>query len=73
MDKTPNGDLTAHPTPYSGGLTKREYFAGLAFQALLSRNDGIKNADERAVMHADDLLKALEATTTPIRRKQSDF
>lgn len=50
------------------GLTKREYFAGLAMQGLLTRSDGNPQlgileskriADESVVM-ADELLKALD-------------
>jgi hypothetical protein len=44
------------------GLTKREYFAGLAMQGLCARNDGelSHNRAAYAVEHADDLLAALE-------------
>lgn len=44
-----------------GGLTKREYFAGLTLQALLS--DGLvsrSHAVEQAVKIADELLAELE-------------
>ena len=53
----------------SGGLTKREYFAGLAMQGLLSANAMYNGkTDERALLcqdaiaHADELLKQLEKT-----------
>lgn len=48
------------------GLTKREYFAGLAMQALLSNPDpGIVNFNEKeiaeiAIEYTDELLKQLE-------------
>lgn len=53
-----------HPT----GLTKREYFVGLAMQGLLSNNlivdgcehDSMKWIAEHAILQADELLKQLE-------------
>ena len=45
------------------GLTKREYFAGLAMQGMLSiPNTGLTcdGITKRAVQAADSLLKALE-------------
>lgn len=53
------------------GLTKREYFAGLAMQGLLANcNGGMTSGgshvfspdgiSELAVLHADELLKQLE-------------
>lgn len=50
---------------YSHGLTKREYFAGLAMQGILS---GLprpleahrKTVSEKAIQLADELLKQLE-------------
>ena len=55
----------------TGGLTKREYFAGLAMQGLLANcNGGMTSGgnhvfspngiSELAVLHADELLKQLE-------------
>ncbi len=47
---------------YSVGLTKREYFAALAMQALLARSTDAKlyRTDARdAVMWADELINAL--------------
>lgn len=45
------------------GLTKREYFAGLAMQGLLAK-EGVWSSDEilakRSVEIADELLKQLE-------------
>lgn len=55
-----------HPeliTPLSLGLTKREYFAGLAMQGICAQSfNERKNKDiaENAVILADELLKALE-------------
>ncbi len=48
-----------------GGLTKREYFAGLAMQGMISArwNERLMEADALAglaVKHADALLLALE-------------
>ena len=51
------------------GLTKREYFAGLAMQGIVSNSISIDNAGpigsyekiaKRAVLIADNLLKQLE-------------
>jgi hypothetical protein len=49
------------------GLTKREYFAGLAMQGLLSQYDGSYSRDlvaRAAVENADDLLAELEKEAT---------
>ena len=49
---------------HQAGLTKREYFAGLAMQALIA-NGKIKDSDHntlgfmQAVIYADDLLNEL--------------
>jgi hypothetical protein len=46
------------------GLTKREYFAAMAMQGLISKQGELNNAEIRArmaVIHADELLKALES------------
>lgn len=59
-----NKPIVPHDTPdylYSG-LSKREYFSGLALQAILTR-DGEECANiiaRDAVMFADALLAALE-------------
>lgn len=43
------------------GLTKREYFAGLALQALLSRGAGVtEDTADRARIAAERLLQNLE-------------
>ena len=68
-----NGNITGIQTGnYSGwetGLTKREYFAGLAMQGLLALTDkgtyssldeGIERLCEFSVKFADELLKQLE-------------
>lgn len=46
------------------GLTKREYFAGLAMQGLLAKGSTLDSADlvELATKHADNLLKELSWT-----------
>ena len=48
------------------GLTKREYFAGLAMQGLLAGNykDLAGNISEYAVMYADSLIKELNQLLT---------
>ena len=52
-----------------GGLTKREYFAGLAMQAMISNPNIIRPKEidedficfsERAIRYADEILKQLE-------------
>lgn len=50
---------------YSKGITKREYFAGLAMQGMLSSmkgytNSGVENLASIAVQQADALLAELE-------------
>ena len=49
---------------YSAGLTKREYFAGLAMQGLLANTEltelNIENLTVLAIEHTDELLKQLE-------------
>lgn len=47
------------------GLTKREYFAGLAMQAVIAGRPNIDydEASDHAVNHADQLLIELERTT----------
>lgn len=49
---------------YYGGLTKREYFAGLAMQGLLSHVGTASWSAEKTAIeslsHADALLKELE-------------
>lgn len=62
-----NGDIDA----ISGGLTKREYFAGLAMQGLLT-NPNIQRPDYRnlkahkafsnvCIMYADSLIEELNS------------
>ena len=60
------GKQSAFPDEYGSGLTKREYFAGLAMQGLIK--EGSENYNEEvvtiwaklSVKYADALLKALE-------------
>ena len=73
-DKPINPVLTQSPSlqnDTSLGLTKREYFAGLAMQGLLANcNGGMTSGGSRtfspneisklAVIHAEELLKQLE-------------
>ena len=61
------GTESAYPTSFKKhddiGLTKREYFAGLAMQGLVSRageNPSVALDTELAVNLADALLEALE-------------
>jgi hypothetical protein len=57
-----DGNHTGHPDTI--GLTKREYFAGLAMQGL-SANEAFQRLDskqiaEYSIRRADELLKQLE-------------
>lgn len=58
-------DTTHRPeTQTDGGLTKREYFAGLAMQGMLANPQldiGKETIEKAAVDFADYLLKALES------------
>lgn len=50
------------------GLTKREYFAGLAMQGLLSNHELINSVEwswigEQSIRLSDELLKQLDKTT----------
>ena len=54
-----NGDMGTDGTTV--GLTKREYFAGLALQAIITSGLNHKFTAELAVEYADELIKALEA------------
>lgn len=59
---------------YEGGLTKREYFAGIAMQGMLANPAIVQNAKNAqtfceelclaSVEQADELLKRLEQTKT---------
>jgi hypothetical protein len=61
-----NGKQGAFATSSDGciqeGLTKREYFAGLAMQGILAKDSCIsdKLCAEHAIVFADELLKQLE-------------
>jgi hypothetical protein len=53
MPAMPNSNPETYPTPcainYGGGLTKREHFAGLAMQAILSNPSLIDNLERASV------------------------
>lgn len=72
-----NGEQRAFPadahTHTDGGLTKREYFAGLAMQGMLANLNGAMmkggtktlhpdHIAEMSVIHADAVLRELEKT-----------
>lgn len=44
---------------YSGGLTKREYFAAMALQGLLAQNGSYDVSSVQAVIEADALIEEL--------------
>ncbi len=70
-----NSEQPINPMPYENrdgtiqhdvyfGLTKREYFAAMAMQALISKGDYInynsKTAADYAITYADELLRKFE-------------
>lgn len=67
-----NGKEPINPVDFNknysyNGLTKREYFAGLAMQGLISSNQHLSLSKEEAIVvasqsiqFADELLKQLE-------------
>ena len=63
-DKSANAIFNQHGFAYSEGLTKREYFAGLAMQGLLTSDTDCDFSEcavaRMSVSQADALLKALE-------------
>jgi len=59
---TMNGQSTAFPTDIDDGLTKREWFAGMALQGLIACETVRGSATELAkyaLGHADAILKQL--------------
>lgn len=46
----------------SGGLTKREYFAALAMQAMADNDESLIDIASSAVSLADELIMALNRT-----------
>lgn len=64
-----NGNDYAFPQAFEEGLTKREYFAAMALQALASIDNKGSNMDQvieldslLSVKYADSLIKALNET-----------
>lgn len=73
-----NADKSAFPplpsyTDEERGLTKREYFAGLAMQGILasSKDAGIQYVLKLAISCADELLEQLEQTPNLPSRHES--
>ncbi len=61
-DEVKNGEKAAFPGKYGGGLTKREWFAGMALQGLLGNADlyvDIESKVPQAIDFADAILKQL--------------
>jgi hypothetical protein len=57
-----NGERDAFPDQDGGGLTKREWFAGMALQGLLGNSDLYIDVDSKvpeALAFADAILKQL--------------
>lgn len=69
MKTNPDDSTTGFDTKdygHANGLTKREYFAAKALQALVSRDDG-KHPEtrvEQAVKYADVLITELNKTAS---------
>lgn len=53
------GALGTYLASPKGGLTKREFFAALAMQGILSRGRPEHEVASEAVWYADQLIKAL--------------
>lgn len=73
MEKEPtNSETSAYPCNSlltNSGLTKREYFAGLAMQSMISyQADNLyqskENCIKKSIAHADELLKQLNNPQT---------
>jgi len=68
IDTPKGGDPFGNYKKQANGLTKREYFAGLAMQGLLSADTDCDWSDKdvaiEAVATADSLLAALETKDT---------
>ena len=61
-DEVQNGEKAAFPGKYGGGLTKREWFAGMALQGLLGNSDLYVDVDTKvpeALAFANAILKRL--------------
>jgi hypothetical protein len=63
-----NGDAYAYPVANEPGLTKREWYAGLAMQGLMARGHVTHANNFRALMRdavlaADTLIDALNEET----------
>ena len=54
-----DANAQAVPSEYSGGLTKREHFAGVALQAIAAQGVAAPYAAAAAVEYADELIAAL--------------
>ena len=72
-----NGDLKVFPVDGFEGLTKREHFAGLAMQGLVSsltigRELHTELITEISVKYADKLLEALEKPDETWKEEISD-
>jgi hypothetical protein len=62
MDKDKNGRESAFPNDWDLGLTKREWFAGMALQGLLACDNvsgGPMVLATESLRYADELLKQL--------------
>ena len=60
VSSSTHGNICSSDFEYGEGLTKREHFAGLAMQGLLSHYGDSYTHYLAAVEYADALLKALE-------------
>ena len=60
VSSSTHGNICSSDFEYGEGLTKREHFAGLAMQGLLSHYGDSDPYCSTAIKYADALLKALE-------------
>lgn len=61
MDKDKNRQESAFPNDWDLGLTKREWFAGMALQGLLANpgNTSIDGCVAMSIFASDNILKQL--------------
>jgi len=60
MKQKNNGEKPAYPIHGYAGLTKREYFAAMAMQGIISHGHSHGICGNIAVDYADGLISALE-------------
>lgn len=79
--KSKTGNEPINPTYFKDGemdvcgLTKREYFAGLAMQGLMANNNScsITHIIEMSIKTADELLKQLDINNDNLLQEDNDM